>query len=50
MLAAGHDIDQSAAFIERGLAAGPERPWVGYYARAVANELAGRDAAAYPRL
>jgi tetratricopeptide (TPR) repeat protein len=47
MLAAGHDVDQSASYIERGLAGGPQRPWVGYYGRAVANELAGRDAAAY---
>ncbi|HEX8217044.1 MAG TPA: hypothetical protein VF577_06235 [Allosphingosinicella sp.] len=47
MLAAGYDIDQSTAFIERGLAGRPQRPWVGYYGRAVANELAGRDAAAY---
>lgn len=47
MLAAGHDVEQSAAFIDRGLARGPQRPWVGYYGRAVANELAGRDAAAY---
>ena len=47
MLAAGHDVEQSADYIERGLARGPQRPWVGYYGRAVANELAGRDAAAY---
>ena len=47
MLAAGHDVEQSVSFIERGLAGGPQRPWVGYYGRAVANELAGRDAAAY---
>ena len=47
MLAAGEDISQSVAYIEGGLARGPQRPWVGYYGRAVANELAGRDAAAY---
>jgi len=47
MLAAGHDVEQAAHYIERGLARGPQRPWVGYYGRAVANELAGRDAAAY---
>ena len=47
MLAAGHDVDQSLTWLERGLAAGPQRPWVGYYGRAVANEIAGRDAAAY---
>lgn len=47
MLAAGQDIGQSLAFIDRGIAGGPQRPWVGYYGRAVANELAGRDAAAY---
>ena len=47
MLAAGHDIEESMSYLDRGLAAGPQRPWVGYYGRAVANELAGRDAAAY---
>jgi len=47
MLAAGQDIDASLAFIDRGIERGPQRPWVGYYGRAVANELAGRDAAAY---
>lgn len=47
MLAAGHDVDASLAYIDQGLAGGPQRPWVGYYGRAVANELAGRDADAY---
>ena len=47
MLAAGQDIDSSLRFIVEGLERGPQRPWVGYYGRAVANELAGRDAAAY---
>jgi tetratricopeptide (TPR) repeat protein len=47
MLAAGQDIDASLRYIDQGLARGPQRPWVGYYGRAVANELAGRDAAAY---
>ena len=47
MLAAGHDVDSSLRYIDQGLARGPQRPWVGYYGRAVANELAGRDAAAY---
>ena len=47
MLAAGHDIDRSLAYIDRGLEGGPRRPWVGYYGRAVGHELAGRDAAAY---
>lgn len=47
MLAAGHDVDQALGYLDRGLAGGPQRPWVGYYGRAVANELAGRDAAAY---
>jgi tetratricopeptide (TPR) repeat protein len=47
MLAAGHDVDASLRYIDQGLAGGPQRPWVGYYGRAVANELAGRDAAAY---
>jgi tetratricopeptide (TPR) repeat protein len=47
MLAAGQDIDSSLRYIDGGLAQHPQRPWVGYYGRAVANELAGRDAAAY---
>lgn len=47
MLAAGQDVDASLAFIDRGLEGRPQRPWVGYYGRAVANELAGRDNAAY---
>ena len=47
MLAAGHDVDASLAYIDRGIARGPQRPWVGYYGRAVAHELAGRDSAAY---
>ena len=47
MLAAGYDVDASLAYIDRGIAGGPQRPWVGYYGRAVANELAGRDEAAY---
>jgi tetratricopeptide (TPR) repeat protein len=47
MLADGADISASMAFIEQGLTGGPERPWIGYYGRAVAHELAGRDAQAY---
>jgi tetratricopeptide (TPR) repeat protein len=47
MLAAGRDLEQSVSFIDRGIAGGPQRPWVGYYGRAVAHELAGRDSAAY---
>jgi len=47
MLAAGHDVDSALAYIDEGLQRGPQRPWVGYYGRAVGNELAGRDAAAY---
>lgn len=47
MLAAGEDVDRSLAFIDEGLRRGPQRPWVAYYGRAVGNELAGRDAAAY---
>jgi tetratricopeptide (TPR) repeat protein len=47
MLAAGRDIDTAVALIDRGLAGRPQRPWVGYYGRAVAHELAGRDRAAY---
>jgi tetratricopeptide (TPR) repeat protein len=47
MLAAGEDVDASVSYIDRGLAGRPSRPWVGYYGRGVANELAGRDSAAY---
>ena len=47
MLAAGSDIGESLSYIDRGIAGGPQRPWVGYYGRAVAYELAGRDAEAY---
>ncbi|WP_129792514.1 tetratricopeptide repeat protein [Sphingosinicella sp. CPCC 101087] len=47
MLAGGADIGPSMALIEEGLNGGPQRPWVGYYGRAVAHELAGRDAQAY---
>ena len=41
MLAAGHDIDQSADYIERGIAGGPQR-LDRYYAR-------GRQRARRPR-
>ena len=47
MLADGADISASMTLIEQGLSRGPQRPWVGYYGRAVAHELAGRDAQAY---
>ena len=47
MLAAGASVDSALALIDQGLEAGPQRPWVGYYGRAVAHELAGRDAQAY---
>lgn len=47
MIAAGENVDRSLAFIDEGLRRGPQRPWVAYYGRAVGNELAGRDAAAY---
>lgn len=47
LLAAGAEIGDAMALIERGLAGDPQRPWVGYYGRAVAHELAGRDADAY---
>lgn len=47
MLAGGAGIDESMAIINRGLARHPQRPWVGYYGRAVAHELAGRDRQAY---
>lgn len=47
MLAGGASVDSALALIDQGLEAGPQRPWVGYYGRAVAHELAGRDAQAY---
>lgn len=47
MLAAGAEVDLAMARIEQGLANHPQRPWIGYYGRAVAHELAGRDAQAY---
>lgn len=47
MLANDGEIDQALAMLDRGLAGTPQRPWVGYYGRAVAHELAGRDALAY---
>ena len=47
LLAGGAEIDVAVALFDEGLARGPQRPWVGYYGRAVAHELAGRDALAY---
>ena len=47
MLADGADIGASMALIEEGLTHGPQRPWIGYYGRAVAHELSGRDSQAY---
>ncbi len=47
MLAAGSEIDTAMAMIDQGLERQPQRPWVGYYGRAVAHELAGRDSEAY---
>jgi tetratricopeptide (TPR) repeat protein len=47
MLAAGAEVGEAIAVIEQGMARGPQRPWVGYYGRGVAHELAGRDEDAY---
>jgi tetratricopeptide (TPR) repeat protein len=47
MLAGGAEIDNALTLIDQGIANRPQRPWVGYYGRGVANELAGRDAQAY---
>ena len=47
MLAGGAEIGSALALIDQGLEGAPQRPWVGYYGRAVAHELAGRDAQAY---
>jgi Tfp pilus assembly protein PilF len=46
-LAAGGDTATAVAMLNQGLAGSPQRPWVGYYGRAVAHELEGRDALAY---
>ena len=47
MLAGGAEIGSALALIDQGLDGRPQRPWVGYYGRAVAHELQGRDAQAY---
>ncbi|MDQ8757997.1 hypothetical protein RCO27_17360 [Sphingosinicella sp. LHD-64] len=47
MLAAGSEVNSAVSMIDQGLANRPQRPWVGYWGRAVAHELAGRDAQAY---
>ena len=46
-LASGGEIDSALRMINQGLESSPQRPWVGYYGRAVAHELAGRDGLAY---
>lgn len=46
-LADDGDIESALAMLNRGLSGTPQRPWVGYYGRAVAHELAGRDELAY---
>lgn len=47
LLASGGSIDAALDLLNAGIAGDPHRPWVGYYGRAVAHELAGRDAEAY---
>ena len=47
VLASGGEVDAAMQMFNAGLAGAPRRPWVGYYGRAVAHELAGRDARAY---
>lgn len=47
LLSRGGSDDLALTLIDRGIAGEPERPWVGYWARAVAHELAGRDTEAY---
>lgn len=47
LLARGASDGEAMNLIDRGLAGRPQRPWVGYYGRAVAHELAGRDGQAY---
>jgi len=47
MLAGGAEIDDAMTYLNRGIERNPQRPWVGYYGRGVAHELAGRDTMAY---
>lgn len=47
LLAAGAETGVALALLDEGLAGGPQRPWVGFYGRGVAHELAGKDALAY---
>lgn len=47
LLASGGSLEAATRMLDDGLAGGPQRPWVGYYGRAVAHELAGRDAEAF---
>ncbi len=47
LLSRGGSDDVALDLINRALANQPERPWVGYWARAMANELAGRVSEAY---
>lgn len=47
LLANGGEVESAMRLFNAGLAGTPRRPWVGYYGRAVAHELSGRDAAAY---
>lgn len=47
LLSIGGSDDLALDLINRGIQGEPERPWVGYWARAVAHELAGRDTDAY---
>ena len=47
VLASGGSTDTALQLLDAGLAGTPRRPWVGYYGRAVAHELAGRDRQAY---
>ena len=47
LLASDGDLATAMEMLDTGLAGKPQRPWVGYYGRGVAHELAGRDAEAF---
>lgn len=47
MTAGDGDINEAIKLFDTALAGKPERPWIGYYGRAVAHELSMHDALAY---
>lgn len=47
VLSTGGSASEALYLLNAGLAGGPRMPWVGYYGRAFAHEVAHRDALAY---